>query len=536
MTDFADLAQRLHTLQQAVRQRLVQASSPGIPPLVLISASGGADSTFLLHLFHALADSFALRLHVMHIDHGQRAASHRDAQFVEAMCQDLALPFHLYALAADELATVAVNNRQAAMRHIRYAQLSAKALSLAGEGQIPIVATGHHARDLAETLIMNLVRGAGMPGLRGIPEWQIWAHASARDARRTGQEIYLYRPLLDWDRPAIEKALRHWHVTWREDPTNRDTRYVRNRIRREVIPVLESLNPRFVSNLARRSQDWTAVIDGVQQLHEDNLQRIGAGRPTVPGQPTAIVWDQDQFQALSAWQQTGLLYTAGKSLNPALTGISAARLDNLARALIQVDHSGGPWPWFQNLVWSSWHQPDPNLFGLAPSRCCLLSLHRQDARPFVLDHPRLSATDPGPHTIRLRDAAGCSLLPAACHVGTWTLALRALASPLAPDDLPPRTQPWRTILDLDRLEAAGTFLRLAPPAPQAYIQPLGMTAGRKRLSHLLRDRKIHSSLHTVWPVLYDAQDRPVWVCGLHLDRHFAMHTATRRLVEIRWHP
>ena len=533
MTDSADLAQRLERLQQAVRLRLSQARRSGMPPLVLLSVSGGADSTFLLHLLHAVAHSFPVYLHVMHIDHGQRATSHLDAQFVEAMCHDLELPFHGYALGADELRTADIHNRQAALRRMRYHRLSAQARSLAADGQIPIVATGHHAHDLAETLLMNLVRGTSLHGLRGIQEWQLWAPAGPRGPLAAEQEIYLYRPLLGWDRPAIESLLTHWGIAWREDPTNRDTRYVRNRIRHEVMPVLEALNPRFVLNLVRRSQDWTAVVDSIQQLHEANLQRLTTGFPPAAGLPSAVVWDRDQFRSLPAWQQTGFLYTVSKRLNPTLVEISTARLENLACALEEIDHSGGPWPWFQNLAWSSWHHPAPRLFGLAPSRI-LISLHWTGAMPFVLDHPSLSAAASEPATIRLRDTAGCSVLPVQHRVGDWILALREITDAFSPDDLPTHAQPWRAILDLDHLEAAGAFLRLAPPDKQAYMQPLGMTAGRKRLDRLLRDRKIHPSLHAVWPVLYDIHDRVVWICGLHLDQRFALHAETRRLVEIQW--
>ncbi len=528
-------APQLTHLQQAIRQRLTQAMHAGNRPLVLLSVSGGADSTFLLYLFHRMAHSLPVRLHVMHIDHRQRATSHRDACFVEAMCQDLDLPFHGYALAANELTTVHIRNRQAAMRSIRYRHLAAKALSLAEGDQIPIVVTGHHANDLAETLLMNLVRGTGIHGLRGIQEWQIRPVTDVQASLEPHRVIHLYRPLLTWNRQAIESTLTHWGVTWRDDPSNHDTRYSRNRIRQEVIPTLEALNPRFVLNLARRSQDWVAAIDGIQQLHEDNLARILVSTNPSTAIPRAVVWDLEQFQMLPAWQKTGFLHTVCRRMHLARTDISTARLENLVCALALVQRSGGPWPWFHNLAWSSWYRPDSRLLR-QPLPRLLISVHHNDTLPFVWDHPvlprRVSAW---PQTIRFPQAEGTHILSTQHLVGNWTLNLREITDSFVPAELPTADQPWRVILDLDCLETSGTCLYLAPPDKQAFMQPLGMATGHKQLGRLLRDRRIHTSLHALWPVLYTADHKVVWVCGLHLDQRFALHAGTRRFVEIRWY-
>ncbi len=533
MSKTDDMATRLEDLERVVCLRLTQVDGPKIPPLVLVSVSGGADSTFLLYFFHRIASSLPIQLHVMHINHGQRVDSYLDAQFVEAMCSNLGLPFHLSTLATEELRTAEDCNRQAAMRHLRYQRLMKKSLSLAEEGQIPIIATGHHAHDQAETLLMNLVRGTGMHGLRGIQEWQTWTVADSEHPGGIHRQIHLYRPLLNWDRPSIESLLTQWGVAWRDDPSNRDTRYVRNRIRHEVLPVLESLNPRFVSNLAQRNRDWTAVIDNIQDLHDKNLRRIVVGIHPTSGQPLGMTWDLDLFLSLPTWQKNGFLHTVFQKLRPSMAGISTARLENLAKALATINRSGGPWPWFQDLAWSSWYRPDPDLFSLSPTRL-LISLHLTGVMPFVLDHPSLPADSPHGKTIRIRDTDGHSVLPVEQPAGNWRLILRETTARGLPAHLPVSNQPWSVLLDLDRLESAGEFLRLAPPKVHAYMQPLGMATGRKRLDRLLRDRRIHKSLHAVWPVLYANRDTVVWMCGLHLDRRFALHSGSHRIVEIRW--
>jgi tRNA(Ile)-lysidine synthase len=210
-----------------------------------LAVSGGADSVFLLHLLHELAPRWNLRLSVIHINHGIRGqASRDDAEFVRALAGTFQLPFHLHE--AD--VSVIDDNLEQAARRIRlsfYHELLS--------GQLDRVATGHTRNDQAETVLFRILRGSGITGLSGI-----------RPITQKG----LVRPLLDLDRSEIEAWLRSRRIPWREDATNQDLSYARNRLRHQFLPQLrQAFNPNLdeaLGRLATIAQDeeefWQAEI------------------------------------------------------------------------------------------------------------------------------------------------------------------------------------------------------------------------------------------------------------------------------------
>lgn len=187
---------------------------------VAVAASGGADSTALLHLLVETAGWHKGILSVAHFDHGLRPESAADAAFVRDQAGALGLPF---TLGEGRLGSAS--------------EAEARAARLAFFDAVPAdrVALGHHARDQAETVLFRLIRGTGPGGLAGIP-------------RRRDR---LVRPLLDVDPEDLRAFLRERGVPWREDPTNADPRYTRNRIRAEVLPLLEDVRPGATRAIAR---------------------------------------------------------------------------------------------------------------------------------------------------------------------------------------------------------------------------------------------------------------------------------------------
>lgn len=191
-----------------------------------VAVSGGADSVFLLHALRELG----YELSVVHIEHGIRgAASLEDAEFVRALAANFGLPFHLRR--ANVLAHE--GNIEEAGRNVRqgyYAELIAS-------GAVDRVATGHTRSDQAETVLFRILRGSGLTGLSGI-------------LPVTGEG--LVRPLLEIDRSEIEAWLRARSIAWREDSTNQDRAYARNRLRHEILPLLrERFNPQLDAALAQ---------------------------------------------------------------------------------------------------------------------------------------------------------------------------------------------------------------------------------------------------------------------------------------------
>jgi tRNA(Ile)-lysidine synthase len=180
-----------------------------------VAVSGGADSVCLLHVLREIAADFQVSLAVLHLNHKLRGdESDADAEFVRALSNGL--PF--YSESAD-VGSEGGNLEQAG-RDARKAFFA----RLRTAGAIDVVATGHTLSDQAETVLFRLLRGSGTAGLSGI-----------LPATWDG----LIRPLLDCARPEVEQFLRDRGIRWREDRTNRETTFARNRIRHDLLPLIE---------------------------------------------------------------------------------------------------------------------------------------------------------------------------------------------------------------------------------------------------------------------------------------------------------
>ncbi len=202
-----------------------------------VAVSGGADSVFLLHALRELGPSWDLHLSVIHIEHGIRGpASIADAEFVRQLAAALQVPFHFHQ--ADVPAID--GNLEEAARKVRQGFYT----ELIASGVVDRVATGHTRSDQAETVLYRILRGSGLTGLSGI-------------LPVTGEGTV--RPLLEIDRGEIETWLSDHGIAWREDETNRDRTYTRNRLRHEILPLLrEAFNPQLdsaLSNLATLARD-----------------------------------------------------------------------------------------------------------------------------------------------------------------------------------------------------------------------------------------------------------------------------------------
>jgi tRNA(Ile)-lysidine synthase len=211
---------------------------------LLVAVSGGPDSIAMLHGAARLvaAGTRAWRLTVAHVDHGLRPDSADDAAFVAGMATALGLPAEVRRIDIAALARATGASIEEAGRVARYEMLE----EVAPEGTM--IATAHTLDDLAETVIINLLRGSGVGGVAGIP---------ARRGR-------IVRPLLDERRSELRDLLDEAGIAYRIDPSNADPAFLRNRIRAELLPVLESIRPGAVERIGRFSRlaaDDDALLD-----------------------------------------------------------------------------------------------------------------------------------------------------------------------------------------------------------------------------------------------------------------------------------
>ena len=245
----------------------------------MVGVSGGADSVALLALLREIAGPWRLRLCVAHLNHGLRADAAGDARFVEDLAAVWDLP------CVGEAADVRHHARQqrlsleAAAREVRYAFLE----RVAAARGCTTVAVAHTADDQAETMLLRLLRG-GRPG-------GMWP-------RRSLGAATLVRPLLDCWRRDLRALLAAQGLAWREDATNLDLRYLRNRVRHDLIPVLAGYMPE-VQNRLKQGADMLAAedvaLDAAAAVAEPAViagQRDGVRlhRTELLAQPLALRW------------------------------------------------------------------------------------------------------------------------------------------------------------------------------------------------------------------------------------------------------
>lgn len=217
---------------------------------VAVAVSGGLDSVVLLDVLAETRGVHRGRLSVVTVDHGTRPGSAEDARFVARLSRRRGLPCHVATRALGPGAT------ERACRDARYAVLDAL--------DVDRVALAHHRDDQAETLLIALLRGHGARGLAGM-------------ARRRGRYV---RPLLDAPRRALEAYADARGLAWREDPTNADGRWLRNRVRHRLRPLLEDLRPgasHAVARTAQRLAEDDALLD---VLSREADPHDGVGWPT----------------------------------------------------------------------------------------------------------------------------------------------------------------------------------------------------------------------------------------------------------------
>ncbi len=237
----------LGTLAATLRRR----PAPEFP--LAVALSGGADSTALLW---AAQRAWPGQVLAIHVHHGLQDAADTFEQHCVAMCAQWHVPLQTVRVQAR---ADAGESPEDAARRARYVALAA----CAREQGAATVWLGHHADDQAETLLLALSRGAGLPGLAGM----------APRFEREG--VVFERPWLDVPGPQLRQGLHEAGIGWVEDPTNADARYTRNRIRHALLPALEAAFPAFRETFARSARHAAQAQALLSDLARDDLRQVG---------------------------------------------------------------------------------------------------------------------------------------------------------------------------------------------------------------------------------------------------------------------
>lgn len=277
------------------------AFSPGLP--LAVGLSGGADSSALLL---ACARRWPTQVLAVHVHHGLQPAADAFEAHCVALCARLGVPLVVRHVDAHPAPG---QSPEDAARSARYAVFRAIPSAKWSPFAIKDIVLAHHADDQAETLLIALSRGAGLPGLAAMPAY----------AERDG--LRWHRPLLGVPADAIRNWLRARGETWVEDPSNADARFTRNRLRAQVLPALEAALPQFRDTFARSARHAAQA----QQL----LDELAALDLAALGRPPAIA----ALRALSAARQANVLRHWLRR-HHATTPTEA----QLAELLRQIDH------------------------------------------------------------------------------------------------------------------------------------------------------------------------------------------------------
>ncbi len=279
---------------------------------IIVAVSGGPDSICLLHLLKSVWPTN--QLHVAHLNHSFRLEADSEAEFVSTLCQSYGIACTVSKQPVLELCKAKRLSKQEGARIIRYAFLE----EVAQQEESRWIAVGHTADDQAETVLINLLRGAGADGLSGIPKM------------REANAVTIIRPILSITRTEILQELES--VQFMQDQSNQDKRYLRSRIRHHLIPTLETYNPRIKETLAKEATLLADESSFLKQQVEATLIKL-----TLRLFKNEVCFDLPLFCSLHIALQRRLIRWAIAHLSGTLKGI---QFDYLDRILTRIRQSG----------------------------------------------------------------------------------------------------------------------------------------------------------------------------------------------------
>ncbi|WP_424493798.1 tRNA lysidine(34) synthetase TilS [Salinimicrobium sp. GXAS 041] len=416
---------------------------------ILIAVSGGVDSVVLTHL----CKNSGLEVALAHCNFNLRnEESDADEDFVVELADALELEvfvehFDTTSYAEDNKLSV-----QMAARDLRYRWFA----ELKEHMDFDYLLTAHHSNDNLETFIINFVRGTGLEGLTGIP----------------AKNEFILRPLLPFSRAEIEKYARENHLNWREDSSNASTKYLRNKIRHEIVPALEELNPQLLESFEKTRQH----LEQSSLLVEDYVSAI--------------------FSRIA--NQTNEGYAFDIKL--------IKTIPNTKAVLYELFKPFGFTEWDDVL----------HLLEAQPGKMVLSGTHR-----LIKDRENLLLTTVprgDDKVYEISEEESVLMFP----IGTFHLDEVAEIDETGPDCI---------YVDKDKIQFP---LVVRKWQKGDYFHPFGM-AGKKKLSKFFKDNKLSLPAKENTRVLC-SRNAIVWVIGQRADARFGVEDATSEILKITFTP
>ncbi len=450
-----------------------------------VGVSGGPDSLALLHLLVRLRPEYDLDLRAAHLHHGLRASADGDAEFVSQIAKEWAVPC---VVEPADVAALARANRlsiEEAGRQARYAFFTRLA---------PVVAVAHNADDQAETVLMHLLRGAGIGGLRGMlpkssGQWVV------------GSERIVIRPLLATPRANIEAYCAAHGLQPRIDSTNADTTFFRNRLRHELIPFLETYTPNIRELLCRTADvaagDYELVRGVIEKSWADTLA-------AAPGE--AVAFDLHRWRALPLALQRALLREAIARLRPGLRDVDFAPVHH-AVEWAQAAESG-------------------RTADLLAGLCVKIRGNHLVICAWPSPLRRISVGLPEGGGLGVRVNSRPLMLPGLTHFFNWQATATRLER-WSLSEIESNPDLWTAFVDAS---LAPFTLRTRRAGDR--FRPMGMGGESMKLSDFMINQKIPVDDRDRWPLLTSG-DEVIWVCGYRLSERARVTGATKEVVRLK---
>ncbi|MCP4422480.1 MAG: tRNA lysidine(34) synthetase TilS [Chloroflexi bacterium] len=447
---------------------------------IIVGVSGGVDSLALLHLLWRQLG--AARLLVAHVHHGLREEATADAQFVRETAVSWQIP---YVIEKSDVAQVAKQSRlslEAAGRQVRYRFFSRQARRCGATA----VAVAHHADDQAETVLLNLLRGSGTLGLRGMLPL---SNVPGTD------DLPLLRPFLNISRSTLEAYCAKHNLQPRHDSSNDDIQFARNRIRQELLPLLKTYNPQINARLQQLANvsgaDYATLTAVFDEIFPNIVAQRGDGW---------LILHRAEFKELAlAWQRLALR-RAVQQLRPLQSETGFQTIEQ-ARELILGSGSG----------------TEATLPGQLTMRIeAAQIIFGAERDPFSKTFPQVMTDSPLELTI-----PGKVLLADGWHI-------TAVTQPNTPlQTIRQNKNVWQAFVDVAEAEQ----LWIRPSLPNERFQPLGLAGHSQPIQDLLTNRKVMREKRPLWPIIATAQ-HPVWIVGQHLDERVRVSNTSRRIIHL----
>lgn len=440
---------------------------------IVVGVSGGADSLALLYVLWQIVGRE--RLVVAHLDHGWRESSRGDAAFVRNTAVSLNIPYHEKRLK---------NNKQdgsleAIGRQERY-RFFADVARCEGTN---FLAVAHHQNDQVETLLMHLIRGSGLLGLRGMQfETQF-------------DSLRVLRPFLHIRREEIEAYCRANHLVPRHDETNDDPSFLRNRIRQTLVPSLKTYNPKIETHVAQLSQLVTADVALLSQLANEKWSELGQN----DGEGWLTI-DRSAWLELPLALRRRILRIAVKKLGASDTEVGFQTIED-ARLGLENGHFG-----------DQFQLPT----GLVAMNLLETILFKWADIPFPLDLPQMNE---GP--------ADLLAVPGECFLANgWRITAVFLETPHF-NQIINNNNPWQAFIlpPSEPLEVRGR-------REGDKIRPLGLNGRSRLLKKVMIDARIPAQLREKWP-LVSTKDAVVWIPGKMLNNHFRLKGDEEKILHLQ---